>query len=111
MGYCSVLLSAGAEVTVVLHTCTDYYRPTSGASLCDMLSAVDPRQLHLWSPNETGPFVQPAYIRGDSQGVYYGGCADFWGNESERSADDRKYISFCELMNALPMIVPPASKC
>ena len=61
---------------------TDFYKPTGGAPLCQMLSE-SPGRHHQWSNTHNGNYVTPSYYGG-----HLGGCANGW------PSDGRNYISF-----------------
>ena len=61
----------------------DFFKPHSGANLCQMLSE-SPGTHHLWSNDPDGGFVQPPYYSS-----HLGGCKSGWPPK-----DNRQYVSF-----------------
>ena len=110
-------LGTGANVTIrlTMGSVVDYFQPTEGKTLCNMLVrlqclrsslllcphlrscvlSVCPQlssYSHRWSATPVGPFHTPEYLISD----FYagGGSTDFWLRRMTNGSDVRKYVSF-----------------
>jgi hypothetical protein len=72
-------------IKVTMGSYVDYFRPTAGNTLCDMVSS---NNKHQWSADGT-TWRTPTYLLSS----YVGGSADNWP-KSNIDGDDRKTLPF-----------------
>ena len=93
--------SEGAEMKLVMGSVTDYFRPTAGHTLCEMLVSNGPHSKFEWSRDRV-TWWTPAYSSGAD---HYGGSAASWPRDYGATDDERKFLSFWGLRS--PSIAQP----
>jgi len=81
-------------IKVTMGDYIDYFKPTSGNTLEDMLASHDK---HLWSSAVNGVFIAPAYVSG-SPGTLLGGSA------LNYPSDGRSYLTFWGAGSSYPAV-------
>lgn len=71
---CQELPASAAYVKISINGCDDYFKPTAGNSMCDMLTS---KNKHLWS-SDGASWVQPAY----HAAAVLGGSLEDWPKNS-----------------------------